>query len=67
MSENKNIKCLCEDAVRNTYLNLIQQNCSKSDALQSAFKVLKYHHPEILEKDIPDKVVSILIQKSTYI
>ncbi len=63
MSENKNIKCLCEDAVRNTYFNLIQQNCSKSDALQSAFKVLKYHHPEILEKNIPDKVVSILIQK----
>ena len=63
MRENQNNKCLCEDAVKNTYYNLIRQNCSPSDALQSAFKVLKYHHPEILEKNIPDKVVSILIQK----
>ena len=63
MSENQSNKCLCEDAVKNTYYNLIRQNYSKSDALQSAFRVLKYHHPEILEKNIPDKVVSILIQK----
>ena len=63
MRENQNNKCLCEDAVKNTYYNLIRQNYSLSDALQSAVKVLKYHHPEILEKNIPDKVVSILIQK----
>tara|TARA_B100001123_G_C14610877_1_gene749828 strand:+ start:180 stop:371 length:192 start_codon:yes stop_codon:yes gene_type:complete len=63
MIENQNYKCLCEDAVKNTYYNLIRQNCSPSDALQSAVKVLKYHHPEILEKNIPDKIVSILIQK----
>ena len=63
MRENQNNKCLCEDAVKNTYYNLIRQNYSLSDALQSAVKVLKYHHPEILEKNIPDKVVSILFQK----
>ena len=63
MGKNQNNKCLCEDAVKNTYYNLIRQNCSSSDALQSAFKVLKYHHPEIPETNIPDKVVSILIQK----
>ena len=63
MNEHQNKKCLCEDAVKNTYYNLIRQNCSPSDALLSAVKVLKYHHPEILEKNIPDKVVSILIQK----
>ena len=63
MRENQNNKCLCEDAVKNTYYNLIRQNFSPSDALKSAVKVLKYHHPEILEKNIPDKVVSILIQK----
>ena len=63
MIKNQNNKRLCEDAVKNTYYNLIRQNCSPSDALQSAFKVLKYHHPEISEKKIPDKVVSILIQK----
>ena len=63
MRENQNNKCLCEDAIKNTYYNLIRQNYSLSDALQSAVKVLKYHHPEILEKNIPDKVVSILIQK----
>ena len=63
MYKKQHNKCLCEDAVKNTYYNLIHQNRSPSDALQSAFKVLKYHHPEIPEKKIPDKVVSILIQK----
>ena len=62
MAEKHSNRCICEEAVRYTYDNLIKQNYNRQDALQAAYEVLKHHHPEIAEAKIPSKVFTILIQ-----
>ena len=59
MKENE-IKCSCINAVRNTYNNLINQDYRPADALFSAMKVLKYHHPEIADHKIGKKTAAII-------
>ncbi len=59
MKENE-IKCSCINAVRNTYNNLIKQDYRPADALFSAMKVLKYHHPEIADHKIGKRTAAII-------
>ncbi len=59
MKENE-IKCSCINAVRNTYYNLIKQDYRPADALFSAMKVLKYHHPEIADHKIGKRTAAII-------
>ena len=59
MKENE-IKCSCINAVRNTYYNLIKQDFRPADALFSAMKVLKYHHPEIADHKIGKRTAAII-------
>ena len=54
------IKCSCINAVRNTYHNLIEQDYRPSDALFSAMKVLKFHHPEIADHKIGKRTAAII-------
>ena len=62
MVKNHSKDCICEEAVRYTYDNLINQDCNRQDALQAAYEVLRHHHPEIAEEKIPGKAFAILIQ-----
>jgi len=61
MSEKHTNQCLCENAVRYTYFSLMAKDHTSSDALQSAYEVLKHHHPEIPQEEISSKVASILL------
>ena len=61
MEKKHSNQCICEEAVRYTYDNLIKQNFNRQDALQAAYEVLKQHHPEIPKGKISSKVFTILI------
>ncbi len=61
MCKKHSHKCLCSDAVRYTYFNMRKRSYSSLEAMQSAKHVLKYHHPEISDEDVPRRIFSILI------
>ena len=61
MGDKKEHNCVCEEAVRYTYHNLRSQNYTQIEALESAYKVLIHHHPEIPKEEIPSKVFSMLV------
>ena len=66
MASEVKTNCICEQAVRYTYYNLMKKSCSPSEALESAYNVLKAHHPEISNQKIPNKVFSILIRNEEF-
>ncbi len=66
MASEGKTTCICEKAVRYTYYNLIKKSCNPSVALESAYNVLKHHHPEIPNEKIPNKVFSILIENEEF-
>lgn len=62
MSKIKSNNCICEKAVRYTYYNLLRKNYNSGDAIKSAGIVLKYHHPELSDDKITQKLFNILIK-----
>ena len=55
--------CVCQSAVRNTFLNLLKRNYSGAHALNAAMIVMKQHHPEIPNHKIGKVTAKILNPK----